>query len=463
MKDKISPRSGILDCEQGNATFYEENYNFRIMNNIPFQNSPDANISAKIKIPDKYFYGITHDGKLIAIYLGDSSIPSIKTFSNFHTNLYAVQDNATCVPEWNQIDAIKFRGGTLNQLFCSHQTPYEIIGDTIRENPPKPAYPFTIKYNNLDITISIGEAVHKTSSPTDISISGKNGYFDLQFSSPISFSEVSFHIDKVKTLLSFLTFRSNVDFDEIILQKKLPPYGTLWDSAHVYSEELSSPTQKEEINNICFEELGQNISFLIDLIYNESKNNPFTFMNFIPESDKNIDHMTNNMVKNIVTCMECEIARLRKDDVTLVKSDNKSDTYLAEEKLLASLKKELLSTIKAYEKTQHRFSKKTNDMLCGGIKHMTLADADKIHLIYPKYQNLLCNLFDEFETPPTIEDIEQLMIYRNKTTHGMQEVLNSHIAITARYLVGLIYCMILHSIGIDDNDLQNLCKKHFLY
>ena len=62
-------------------------------------------------------------------------------------------------------------------------------------------------------------------------------------------------------------------------------------------------------------------------------------MNFIPESDKNIDHMTNNMVKNIVTCMECEIARLRKDDVTLVKSDNKSDTYLAEEKLLASLKK----------------------------------------------------------------------------------------------------------------------------
>lgn len=94
---------------------------------------------------------------------------------------------------------------------------------------------------------------------------------------------------------------------------------------------------------------------------------------------------------------------------------------------------------------------------------MTLADADKIHLIYPKYQNLLCNLFDDFETPPTIEDIEQLMIYRNKTTHGMQEVLNSHIATTARYLVGLIYCMILHSIGIDDNDLQNLCKKHFLY
>ena len=33
MKDEISPRSGILDCEQGSATFYEENYNFRIMNN----------------------------------------------------------------------------------------------------------------------------------------------------------------------------------------------------------------------------------------------------------------------------------------------------------------------------------------------------------------------------------------------------------------------------------------------
>ena len=32
MVDEISPRSGVLDCEQGGATFYEENYKFRIMN-----------------------------------------------------------------------------------------------------------------------------------------------------------------------------------------------------------------------------------------------------------------------------------------------------------------------------------------------------------------------------------------------------------------------------------------------
>lgn len=463
MKDKISPRSGILDCKQGSATFYEENYNFRIMNNTPFQSSANANFFAKVEAENKYIHGVTHDGKLIAIYIGDSSVPTIETFSNFHTNLYAVQDHASCVPNWDQIDAIKFRDGTINQLFRFHQTPYEIVGDKIKESPPKPSYPFVIRHKGSDITISIGEAVRKISSPTDISISGKNGYIDLQFSTPISFSDVPFHIDKIKTLLSFLTFRSNVDFDEIILQKKLPPYGTLWDSAHVYSEELSTPTQKDESNNICFEELDHTLSPLMELIYNEAKNNPFTFMSFIPESDKNLDHMTNSMVKNIVTCTECEIARLRKDDVTLVKSDDKSDTYLAEEKFLASLKKGLLSTIKTYEKTQHKFSKKTNDMLCGSIKHMTLADADKIHLIYPKYQNLLCSLFDEFDIPPTIEDIEQLMIYRNRTTHGIQEVLDSRIATTARYLVGLIYCMILHSIGIDDNDLQKLCEKHFLY
>ena len=37
MKDKVSPRSGVLDCEQGCATFYEENYDFRIMNSVPFK------------------------------------------------------------------------------------------------------------------------------------------------------------------------------------------------------------------------------------------------------------------------------------------------------------------------------------------------------------------------------------------------------------------------------------------
>ena len=102
-------------------------------------------------------------------------------------------------------------------------------------------------------------------------------------------------------------------------------------------------------------------------------------------------------------------------------------------------------------------------MICGTLKHMTLADADKICIFYSKYQDILSRLFDTLDFKPTTADVENLIVYRNKTTHGTQEVLDERLVITALYLIGLIYCMILHSIGINDKDLEQLCSRHFLW
>ena len=84
-------------------------------------------------------------------------------------------------------------------------------------------------------------------------------------------------------------------------------------------------------------------------------------------------------------------------------------------------------------------------------------------VIYVKYQKFIRKLFDKFEIVPTEDDIQNLIIYRNRTTHGTQAVLDEHIVTTALYLTGLIYCMILHSIGIDDKNLEQLCSRHFLW
>ena len=102
-------------------------------------------------------------------------------------------------------------------------------------------------------------------------------------------------------------------------------------------------------------------------------------------------------------------------------------------------------------------------MICGRLKYMTIADADKVCLFYVKYQKFIRKLFNKFEIVPTEDDIQNLIIYRNRTTHGTQAVLDEHIVTTALYLIGLIYCMILHSIGIDDKDLEQLCSRHFLW
>lgn len=263
--------------------------------------------------------------------------------------------------------------------------------------------------------------------------------------------------------MSFMSFRCNVDFDEILLEKESS--GTLWTFATVYSELLSTPTQKNSSSNICFNEFKSSPFVLFDLIYNESTNNPFSFMNFIPEDDTHTNRMTNDMVKGIVTCLECEIARIKNQNPTLTTSDNKSHDYIQEELRLNSLIKELQKTAKEFQKQNGKFSQKTTDMIRGTLNHMTLADADKIGMFYSQYQNFLTLLFSSssLDFIPTVDDVNNLIIYRNKTTHGAQEVLDNRIIITARYLIGLIYCMVLHSIGFDDNDLQKLCMKHFLY
>lgn len=101
-------------------------------------------------------------------------------------------------------------------------------------------------------------------------------------------------------------------------------------------------------------------------------------------------------------------------------------------------------------------------MLMGTLKHLSLADADKINLLYDKYKHFLSVLFSDYNFTLEQSDIEALIIHRNRTTHGVQQILDNRLAMTAFYLIGLIYCMILHSVGIDDPQLKKICEKHFL-
>ena len=98
---------------------------------------------------------------------------------------------------------------------------------------------------------------------------------------------------------------------KLLYKKKTSFPPLLMDTALVYSKGSSTVTQKKAPNNICFNDLDVTLSSLIELIYCEQKNNPFSFMNFVPEDDKGLGRVTNDMVKGIVTCLECEIARLK--------------------------------------------------------------------------------------------------------------------------------------------------------
>ena len=145
MVDEISPRSGVLDCEQGGATFYEENYKFRIMNNVPFKAASSRTEDySKLAQSNKYFHGTTHDGSDIAVYCGSRTMPPIRTVAIFSSNVYAIQKGNLETCNWEKIDAIEFRGGTLDSLFFSIDSPYELVNGAVQLSAPKSPFAFLL-------------------------------------------------------------------------------------------------------------------------------------------------------------------------------------------------------------------------------------------------------------------------------------------------------------------------------
>ena len=100
------------------------------------------------------------------------------------------------------------------------------------------------------------------------------------------------------------------------------------------------------------------------------------FLNFIPENDADLGRMTNDMVKGVVTCLECEIARIRGNNVSAAKPDDKSSEYIQEEQRLNSLIKELQKTAK--------------DILIFGIENANLISICECHMFECAANHIVC-------------------------------------------------------------------------
>ena len=75
MKDPNAPRTGVLECEKGSASFYVDDFSFCIMNNIMKkvtnrfgETYNAADFLFTLKKQGNFLIGSTTDGKSIAIY-----------------------------------------------------------------------------------------------------------------------------------------------------------------------------------------------------------------------------------------------------------------------------------------------------------------------------------------------------------------------------------------------------------
>ena len=246
-----------------------------------------------------------------------------------------------------------------------------------------------------------------------------------------------------------MTFRNNVGFDEIYFLPEQKEEHFLGIGSQLFIKKSEEPlTTKSNINNITFEDLGDTIVPLLEIIYNSTDRKPAYSWGFLPDSDKKSLIITNEQIKEVCSGLECELEFI--DDISAT-----------EEEHLNELIRTVKDIIKNHRKSPEKLSEKTYSLINSSINHWSMSAGDKFVLLYNRYHREMCSLnytgIDIGE-----DEINTLVKYRNDITHGRYRVMDINIAATAHVLSGLIYCCVLTRIGMSNDEILQLCTRRKL-
>lgn len=467
MKDSVSPRTGILECNNGSASFYEKNFEFCITDNhISPKKIYEVPDMYSLVLQDHFLKGLTHDGRRIFIYAGE--IKNTPHFSSspfsLKTSAYLVQaSNNIGEPDWSYFDRIEFRGGVLNNLFSSRYISVDFSSDKF--NIPYDEFILSdsieTSYGKIDIDIGWHTSYHL--KPQETNFTQNTGYIRCIFQHPISLDDAFENIEKVHTLARFLSYRSNVEFDSICLQKNYMQntsdgtIETFYDDAQVFIRHDSTPSEKSSLNSICFDELRDNTFALLRMIYEDKPSNSIHFLDFLPTSDEAAKWITGGFIRDVATFAECEFHQ------TTQRRDSKSKKSFDDYARIQSLISKFEQTLSQDEFDHGSLPENTRQVIMRNLKKITLPSKNTDFDLYEAYKHITYNIIPHSPKILTENDIKEFREYRNGKAHGKRVLLNTNIGITSLYLVASGYCSILHRAGVDDTTLMQLCNKHFLF
>lgn len=435
MKNKNEPILGLADIAGKPINFCFENYCATFM-------SVDRSY---INLDGEFIFGRTINGRDVAIYKGETTI----TFCGAHrlnTNAYIISTGNMRLTDTSTFDCIEFRGGTLSKVFfCQALKRVETHSSTrfcydVKEDCER----FEFEAEGHKCEVIIGSAIAEHFGIDGVAVSNNDVRLILKFSEPQCLIKAFEHIGKIKDMLSIMTFRKNVGFDEIYIHHG----NQLGISSQVFIMENKQFTKKHMMENIGIQALREALPQLLFTIYNTKDRKPSYEIGFLPFSDKDVYLIDNNKVRMICSALECELSFI-------------DDICPKEETDLQGLIKNVKHIVKAHRKSPHKLSSKTYDLIFSSISNWSRSASEKFCELYHRYEEEMINLnFSEVDISD--EDISQFVKYRNNITHGSFRVMDSSIATTAYILSGLIYCALLSRIGVSREKILYLCKNRQL-
>lgn len=436
--------TGVIETENDPVTFLvpKNEFSFTFMTN-----SVSSDLTT-LTPKDNFLYGKTHDLNDIAIYCGANSLRFTRC-TRINTCAYIKSQNNMSDIDMEQFSGIRFVGGTLNNVFNLQGMDVAHQDNSIVITPNNDCISYTIETDSYSsFLLEIESVIHEAGGVWGSAISNSDVALTLSFESPQSLSTIFNHDNRMKDLLSFMTFRGNVGFEHIYLLQSEPLLG-MFQTAEVFIKEDVTLTSKHRVHNLCFEDLGESLPKLIQLLYETRDKNPAISLGFIPVNDQAFGRIDNAMVRAICSALETELEYVK--DI----NEDKSPEVQA----LVNLVK---NTIKSYRKQNQSLSEQFYSNVFGNISHWSYSLSEKLVALFHKYEE------DAINVVPTSRGIHDGMIhdfvkYRNDITHGKHRIMTEEIAITGFCLCGIIYFCVLERIGISREKIHELRKYKLLH
>ena len=437
MKSKSEIITGVIESKEGTISFLVDDFNFKFMDT-----KLDYSVHT-LRPKDRYILGETHDKHRIAIGAG-FDIP-IRGVTNYNALCYIVSDNNVHSGNIDEFNSISFIGGTINSLLIN-----EVIEEDLTELEKDGKISIRIIDDTKNFQFEFGKLICDAKLYSNVKFKyGLAGLLidDVEASLTITFpkkfkiKDILFHIGKVKTLISIMTYRKNVGFDRIKINA-----GTD-ESATVFLRNDYELTTKHYSGNIRFSDFGDRLSSFFKTVYNSNEDELLYDFGFIPFDDNEARIINFDMIRSIGCALDCEYGLMEFPKVR--------------DKRMVALKKEVKKVIKAHKNSDDPLDDKTYENILTSLGYWSLSFSDKIWKMVCKFKEETSIILG-YDISNYREEINSFVKFRNDITHGRIRRIDSKTVETSNVLAGLIYCCFLYRVGLDRETIKRLCKDHLL-
>ena len=432
------------------------------------KNCDDAIGEGLLTIPceDKLTFGKTSDDRQIAIYTGTDDL---ELFSNqgFHSFAYVLSNRFCTDFNFRMYDAISFYGGTIKKVFSPKGLVFQYANRIDTESARVPAEYnndhriFTIKQKeDSTVSIDIGSTVKLSKGDDGNTIDNSEVVLTLSFSKPQQIGSFFSYYQIIVNLLSFMTYRQNVEFDRVTIHRLDSESEFPKEQAEVFIEKDGNITNKEAFRCIRIEDLGESFTELARIAFIkpddkdecDNHNGALPPRGIIPEDDYYWAAMSSSKIREICSAIEYELRFV-------------NDINVKENQQIMDLCSEVKKTIKDYRKSNRGLSNDAYNAIFGNLKHWSLPLRERIVALCQKYEPEIGIMAMSLYGKSVIIDstaVKDFVDFRNDITHNGMQVLSQPIMATALLLSGVVYCCVLERIGVPRSVIQRLCSKGML-